>query len=246
MTRAVEHAYVLQAVVERWAQNHPCVVVAQADVKTRKHGVYVKVERQPDDPAIPLLIGDCAHNARQCLDHLAYRLAVAVAKSDPPPNEETTEFPIMGKDRHQFDSCLSQKIGPKKAIPRDLYALLERLQPYNGGDAEAFAVLQLLDNTDKHRFAPVVAGVAHVGQFNIGTLTVSQLAGPRVGAIDESTPVIEYTPTPGAAVDMDFQFTPSIAFDQGSPVAPGQPVFPVLERILGLINRVLPEFEAFL
>ena len=56
---------------------------------------------------------------------------------------------------------------------------------------------------------------------------------------------MEYTPTPGAPVDMDFNFSPSIAFDQGSPVAGGQLVFVVLSGILSLISKSLPDFESF-
>jgi hypothetical protein len=246
LTRAIEHLYSLQVAVERWAQTDPCVFVSQAEIKTRKHGIYVNILHQPTDSAIPLLIGDCAHNARQCLDHLAYQLAIFVSKTDPPPNEDTSEFPIMGKDRHQFDSALAQKIAPKKTIPSNLYTLLERLQPYNGGETEALAILHRLDNTDKHRFPPIVAGIGNIPRFNIGHLSVSQIEGPRVGAIEHGAPVIEFTPMPGSPVNMDFQFAPSIAFDKRSPVAAGQPVLPVLDGILGLIARSLPEFEAIL
>lgn len=246
LMRAIEHANSLQAAVERWAQGDPCVIITKADVKTRKHDISVEVVRQPTDPLIPVLIGDCVHNARQSLDHLAYQLAISVSGSDPPPNENTSEFPIIDRDRHQFDSCLSQKIGRKKSIPTDLYAFIEGLQPYNGGNGEWLAVLHGLDNMDKHRFPPVVAGIGQVGQFNIGTLSVSQLVGPRLGPIEHGTPVIEFTPLPGSPVDMNFNLTPSIAFDKGSPVASAQPVFPVLANILALTQNIIAEVEALM
>lgn len=246
LLRAVEHLRVLQSTVDRWAQEQPCVSVIQADVKTREHSWYVRVVQEPSDPVIPLLIGEAAHCLRQALDHLAYRLAAAIHGMDPPPNEESAGFPIYTGNSHQLDSTLQAKIAPKKSLPAGLYAILDGLQPYKGGDNEYLAALHLLDNTDKHRFLPLTAGVAEVTNFYIGSLSVSSLQGPRVGAVEDEAPVITWIPIPDTHTNMQFEFAPGIAFGKSSPVAPGQPVTVVFEGILRLVGRAIDECEPFI
>jgi hypothetical protein len=245
--RAVEHFHLLNAAILRWAVRDPCAVVHECEVETRKYVVRMRVFEQPTDPLLPLLIGDCVHNLRQALDHLAYALAVIVHGCDPPPNSETTEFPILHGDRHQFDSELSKKIGPKKRVPRDLYAELEALQPYNGPQNALLSILHDLDRLDKHRFPPIVAGAIEVPNFAIGELAGSQVFGPRVGAIEDGAVILSYIPIPGSKVEMDAQFRPSIAFDQGQTTAGGQLVVNVLGNMLGFVGQnVFPRLEPFL
>jgi hypothetical protein len=245
--RAIEHLQSLEAAVGRWLHRDACAVIEECEAKTRKHIVRIRVFEQPSDSLIPLLIGDCAHNARQALDHLAYMLAVHVAGSDPPPNAETTEFPILGKDTHQFDSELIKKIGPKSDVPSSLYTELEGLQPYHGGDRQLLAVLHHLDRLDKHRFLPVVAGIMQTPVFYIESLSATHIIGPRLGALEDGAVIIEYIPTPGTEVNMHAQFTASIAFHQRSPVAAGQPVIPLLNNILMFIEaQVWTRLEPFL
>jgi len=208
--------------------------------------VWVKVIDPPADPRIPLLIGDCVHNIRQALDHLAYRLAVVVRGSDPPPNADKTAFPICSS-RKFFDGGLPDRIGPRKAMPGGLYATLEGLQPYHGGDRQLLGVLHHLDNTDKHRFPPIVAAVTNVSGFRIAQAQVSFLQGPRVGPLEDDTPVIEYAPMPDTEVSMQLDYEPGIAFGKGSPVAAGQLVGPLLTSIrFYVLREVIEPLEAFL
>ena len=244
LSRAVEHLYALKAVTERWQQGEPCGIRHYCETQSRKHIFAMEVRSQPADPVIPFLIGDCIHNARHALDHLAYGLAVRVG-GDPPGNEETSQFPI--RKPSSFDGALANDIGPKKAMPKGLYAALEGLQPYHGGGLEVLGALDRLDKLDKHRFPPVVAGVGEVPSFHIGQLSVSYMQGPRVGAVKDGAPILEYVPQPGTDMNMDFEFIPAIAFDERSPVAAGQSVAPFLDSILSVISaRVFPTLEPFL
>lgn len=128
-----------------------------------------------------------------------------------------------------------------------MYAALEGLQPYQGGNRELLGALHTLDNLDKHRFPPLVAGVGRVETMNIGHFEGSHFAGPRFGALENEAEVVSYTPAPNSKVDMDLQFQGVIAFDKSSTVAPGQPVIDLLSATRNLIrDEVFPALEPFL
>jgi hypothetical protein len=244
--RAIEHLYALHGVIERWADDDPCTVREECEVKTRKHSVFLDVDSEPDATEIALIIGECVHGFRRALDHLAYELAIRVTGSDPPPNEDTTGFPVCRSKSH-LDGCLPVKIGKRKEMPEALYTALERLQPYHGGPRELLTFIEELDNRDKHRFPALVAGVGAVPNFHIEHAHLSYFAGPRIGPIEPGTPVVEYTPMPDEDVAMNFEFAPTITFAKGSPVAAGMPVLQVLINMRHFLRReVFPPLEPFL
>lgn len=251
LDRAVEHLYAIEAAAERWSQTNPCMAFDDCDIKTRHHRIFIEVERQPNDPLILLRVGDCIHNLRQSLDHLAYQLAIVARRADPPPNEETTGFPIVeakpvpgDRPRKRFDDGLAEKIARKRDMPPGMYTALEGLQPYHGGDRELLAVLSKLDNLDKHRSPPVVAGVALGHTLNFDSAQVLWLNGPRGGAIERGTPVIEYIPVDPTKVNMQFHFQGGIAFGESMPVAAGELILPLLSAIrLFILREVFPPLE---
>jgi hypothetical protein len=246
LNRALEHLYALHAIEQGWAERDSCVIVDECEIESRKNISRIRIFEQPADPLLRLLLGDVVHNLRQALDHLAYALAIRVAGVSPPPNEESTQFPITTAPE-KFAGGVPNKIGPRNRMPAGMDAALESFQPYNGGQAELLGVLHSLDNLDKHRFPPLVAGVARVESFNIGHFEGSHFAGPRFGALEDNAPVVEFTPTPGSEMNMQLQFQSVIAFDDSSTVAPGQPVIELLAAIRNLIrDGVFPMLEAFL
>ena len=244
--RALEQLNVLDAAIHRWADTEPCRVVHERDPQTGEQSLTVYVTAQPSDAIFQLLIGEIVHSLRTSLDHIAYRLAINVHGIDPPPNEATTEFPAMTGDAHQLDSELLKKIAPKKLMPPDLYAAIEGLQPYHGGKNDALALIHNLDNLDKHRFPPVVAGNAEIGSIHIGELQ-GQITKPiRVGALEHGAALIAFIPDPGTHVDVEADFKPSIAFGNGSPVRPGELVYPLLYDAVAFVqNTAFPALEPF-
>jgi hypothetical protein len=127
-----------------------------------------------------------------------------------------------------------------------MYAALEELQPYKGGNRVLLAALHHLDNLDKHRFPPVVASAGSVGSLNVESFQ-GYFAGPLLGALEDGAVVLEFIRQPDTDVDMEFEFAASIAFDQRSTVAAGQLVIPLLADIRNFVrNEVFPTFEPFL
>jgi len=206
----------------------------------------VYIDSPPTDAIFPLLIGEIVHTLRHSLDHVAYRLAIKVHGVDPPPNATTTEFPAMKIDAHQLDSELPKKIAPRKAMPPDLYAAIEGLQPYHGGKNAALALIHDLDNLDKHRFPPVVAGIAEFQDLHIEHLQGQLTKPPRIGAVEHGGALIAYIPDPGTRVALEANFKASIAFGDTSPVRPRELVYPLLMDCIAFVqNTAFPALEPF-
>jgi hypothetical protein len=237
--------YALHAAEQRWAERDTCLIVEESEVETRKRTFRLRVFEAPEDPQLRLLIGDVTHNLRHALDHLAYRLAIVVSGTDPPPNEATTQFPITSSPS-RFKDGLAAKVGPKGRMPQPLYDALESLQPYQGGNRVLLSTLYELDNLDKHRFPPLVAGTAWIGPLEIEHAELKHFVDPRIGAQEDGTPILTLDPT-DANVDMQLHFTGAVALHKGSPVAGGQPVIRLLSAIRALIrDEVFPTLEPFL
>jgi hypothetical protein len=244
--RALEDLNLLDAAIHRWADTEPCRVAHERDPQTGEQSLTVYVESPPNDAIFPLLIGEIAHSLRHSLDHIAYRLAIKVHGADPPPNETSTEFPIMTIDAHQLDSELPKKVAPRKVMLPGLYAAIEGLQPYHGGNNQRLALIHDLDNLDKHRFPPVVAGNADVQNLIIHNLQGQVTKPIRVGAVEHGAALIAFIRDPGTHVDVETSFKTAIAFGDSSSVSPGELVYPLLYDCVAFVQNVaFPALEPF-
>jgi hypothetical protein len=109
---------------------------------------------KPVDPSLPLAIGDCIHNLRSALDHLAFQLAVLNGKGA--EAESKISFPICLTE-NEFSRLIKKKVSP--FIDGQALAALKDLQPYKTGavhEADILWVLSQLDIIDKHRLLVVV------------------------------------------------------------------------------------------
>jgi hypothetical protein len=120
-----------------------------------------------DDWVIPsrcaTIIGDCLHNARSCLDHLAWQLA-----SNPGRN---TYFPICPTPE-------AFKLGAPdqmRTMKPSAMAKIETLQPYNQPAGYALSYLHELDIIDKHRLLLVT--------------TMQTTGGTATGGLPDNVPV---------------------------------------------------------
>jgi len=106
------------------------------------------------DPAttqrVSVLAGDFVHNLRAALDYLVWELSTKTQQRHPLP-----EFPIYQKPGPGGDGFHGSGIGKIRTLPEPAKVLIERLQPYQGGN-EALRDIQTLDNIDKHRRLAVI------------------------------------------------------------------------------------------
>ena len=114
----------------------------------------------------PLVIGDCVHNLRSALDHLAWQLATDRATGLAPKG---TEFPVfLERDKYKkLDRSGRPAPGSGAFKVRGMsaaaQAAIEGLQPYNRSDGvpelHPLWLLQALSNEDKHRVLSVVGTI---------------------------------------------------------------------------------------
>lgn len=107
--------------------------------------------------SLSLVVGDCVHNMRSALDNLAYQLAVSHKQTLSDSEAQRSEFPIFNR-RSEFHR-LTKKGTPApgsglrkiESIDPAAQAIIESVQPYNGGDWLFLMLLHELDRIDKHR-----------------------------------------------------------------------------------------------
>lgn len=99
-------------------------------------------------PDAELTFGDCIHNLRSALDHLAYQLVVLNKRT--PGNK--TFFPIHDRPPRTGVKHLWRKRPLVRDVSVKAYRLIESVQPYKRGNIGGrLAELRDLDNIDKHR-----------------------------------------------------------------------------------------------
>jgi hypothetical protein len=165
LMRAMEHLGELYAATQIFSESSAYALRIKPDPDTGEQVLEIKLASQPP-VNIGTLASDCVHNLRQSLDHLAYRLAIKISGSDPPPNEQTAGFPIHNSN-NGFRSNLAAKIGDSEKIPRPILKALTDLQPYNSWEGKQLAVLRDLDDRAKHRELPVCVGVVFPGDVGV-------------------------------------------------------------------------------
>ena len=134
-------------------------VVATLDEADHAVDFSLHVHEAPPLDQWALIFADCIHNIRAALDQLAWQL-------DPTPEAGAggTTFPIFTNAPKKWPP------GSVARMPAEAQAIIQRLQPYHAiataaaGEqaAEHFlAVIQELDNSDKHRVLLVPSTTVH-------------------------------------------------------------------------------------
>lgn len=154
----------------------------------------------PADPALPLILGDCLHNARSALDHLVFQLAILNRASS--AAAEKTAFPIC-LTSEKFRDATTRKVAPFISGPA--LTEIEKLQPYATGNAGAddiLWVLHQLDIIDKHRLLLVT-----VSKFRATSFTVTVPTGEQFA---HDMPPSNWKPSTGGAEIIRFDFSKAI------------------------------------
>ena len=100
------------------------------------------------DSNAELILGDCIHNLRSALDHLAYQLIVLNKKT---PNNRSS-FPIRRHPPRKRWKWWGKTPFLLANAGTSTNQIIESIQPYKGTDiGRRLAELRDLDNIDKHR-----------------------------------------------------------------------------------------------
>jgi hypothetical protein len=224
----------------------PYVAVGDHDTKTREFFVKVKVIRQQPD-TWPEIVGDCVHNMRAALDHIAWSLTAKTTSSPGYPKQ--IAFPIFATHA-EFVDRLTKVIGE---TPPETHAIFESCQPYHGPNGAArhpLMILKLLDDMDKHRRLHLVGGIS--SNFKVRFFLNDQpldVLDQRfaLGPFDDGDVIFRCRlKSPAPYVDAYFETAFQVAFDKEGP-ALGAPVDSMLKGLMDVVrNDILPLFEPFL
>jgi hypothetical protein len=242
--RAGEHLHGLKLEVERLVTKFNREgVVRDLDPSTGDH--VWKIAADPDETLrVCLLAGDFIHNLRSSLDHIVWELTDPTAREQRP----LPEFPIYENPGPGSDGFHSAGIPKIWSLPIEAKVLIERMQPYQGGN-KALLDIQRLDNIDKHRrlltvpygirrTAMVLARPGRVSGVKIGTI-----GGGRFKHGDEVTRVAASQPA-AEVENVQFYFVFQIALEEKGVSGP------IVEKLTPLYefvnDELLPQFEPFL
>jgi hypothetical protein len=170
LRRAIEHIEDFERNCREWLQDHPMRTrLDRIDDQTDE--VFVEFLK-PIPERLDAIYGDCVHNFRSVLDHIAVALAVGNGAA---PDDTTVEFPIsetykafFGCEPHEAHKGLPRWTGKYKIrhLSADAQSFIEDLQPFRRTESSwVLSELQYLDNRDKHRkvisnYVEVVATMA--------------------------------------------------------------------------------------
>jgi len=200
---------------------------------------------KPLPESIGFDVGDCAHNLRSALDHLAYTLAGGSTV-----NDTTVQFPIFTKE-----TDYKSRLGKLKNIPPGAVTIMDSLQPYHRGDTAdsgLLAMLSTLDNVDKHRRVLLTSSIASLKAIEVSERkgAVEILVHGRNGVAFENGAIVSTLEVilkhPGATVHVDFETVYAVALTEPAPFFE-RDVFKLLYEIGHYIAQdVFPRFEPFL
>lgn len=157
LVRADEHLKALNDAVRAFLETNPYEIVRE--VSRGGGSWYARVHRSPPE-SLGLLIGDCLHNLRSALDHVAWRLAGNSANRQ-------TEFPIFS-DKAAFDKKRGGGLWKMHDMPTGAQDIIESLQPYHGQpEREPLWLLQELSIEDKHHALNLVAAAIAEGSIAV-------------------------------------------------------------------------------
>jgi hypothetical protein len=129
--------------------------VIESDTDPGRYCVYFDFSTPPP-PAFSVIAGEIAHDLRSALDHLAWREAVeCVGPEQAECHATVITFPLA-KGPADFKSAQTLSY-----VGADARAVMERHQPYQGGQGDgpkSLGLLHWLNRIDKHRaLHPILA-----------------------------------------------------------------------------------------
>jgi hypothetical protein len=211
---AQHHLSVLESQIATFRKAHPTRVTVERDV-TRRAYIFRVWDVVEADPAWGLLVGDCVHNARTVLDHLAVQLSLLGQRGKLSDEQErSVAFPIFSDpDKYRVGGVRRVRFMRPKDRER-----IELLQPYHSWNESIWGALTMpgppapipnylnvvteLDNADKHRtvqavwFAPGLsrqpAAAQELGIIGTGTSIEALQEGAEIGlwSFDREPPPI--------------------------------------------------------
>jgi hypothetical protein len=215
------------------------------------HSYYpVKPQRVPDEFSVDL--GDCIHNLRSALDHLACHLVRISGGKDP----DRASFPVCQDEFRKNGYTWLKEPSLHIDVRPDIRDRIDAVQPYKGTKTgQRLLLLHKLDIIDKHRSLIITALAAANVNKTINQANCADARRYPSGSVSWISPkplqdgekCITYThEVPRLEIDPYLKVGVDILFGDGSP-ASGQSVVTVIADLVRLVrDEIVPDFVGFL
>jgi hypothetical protein len=240
--RAEDHLQAIKGEVAKF-DHGPDLIPGEYDPQTKTH-VFRAQHDPPPATALSAPIGEFLYNIRCALDYTVCELITLAGNQV----DHTKSFPIY-TDPIAYTNHSSTKIN---GVPAGAVASFERLQPFYGPNIyqpgwrdpkrEPLAVLQRLNNRDKHRTLTLIQEIGNIEpQFPNDPGLVTSPVRVR-GPLKRGAPIAAFAPE---ALDPDVEVNLAVTFhvrinDDEPPLVD---LVQTLDEILRVVwGRVVPEF----
>lgn len=251
LRRANGHLQAINDEISKFLASNPYRFIGEYDQARSEYVAKARQVVHPDVDGWATLIGDCVHNLRSSLDHLAVQLLLSQG-GVPKVGRGGTAFPIYrtaeGSKGRTRPAHISGLTG---TVSGSVHAVVQGVQPYNRVDdpnGHPLWILSELDNTDKHR--ALTTGTAALGGFAIGIGSCRDVAlvfdfVGFTGPFNEQTELARWavTPTgPNPYVDINANGPIDVVFDLTTGPAAGRPVLATLTDLRDYVSNIIDVF----
>jgi hypothetical protein len=248
LARAQQHLEALDQDVSRFLARDPYGVESELNEEGEVFRARVR-EEPPDEWGIA--IGECVHNIRTALDHLAWQLCIrhaghGLARTEFPIFRDPSVYSRVSRGKPTRGSGL-EKI---RGVEPDAQAIIERLQPYHAGEnveRHPLWVLQELSNINKHQVLHFTGAVLADTTYSLtGSITGQFRDEILFGPFEHGAEIARFwfSSALNPDVRVHAKFGLHVAFADGP--AHGAVVVPTLRDIIGFVRlRAVGHLERF-
>lgn len=158
--------------------------------------------------------------------------------------DPTVQFPIL-KDRGTFNG---RKLKIEKWVGPDVFAMIERMQPYNGAgpDKNGLLFIHTCDIADKYKLLVPFLGVPENSQVNlelVDEMTPTPFMHTEIVAssVKDNTQIARVRVSPAdSVVDVNIELSINVIFEATAPDT--YIVVPALQTLIGIVESVIGDF----
>lgn len=235
--RAEEHRARFTSEFREWVESASDRFIAHLDFEVRRlHLTY------PPPPVslindLAAIAGDCVHNLRSVLDHLAWQLVLANGGT---PGYRTS-FPLLGEPPACRECGADQPVEIHGGVHPEALAIVQAVQPFQGEFWwRNLRHLKRMDDRDKHRTLHVITGYFNTMLWGHDPANPPAEVPLVLTGWEDADAKLE--PAPGAQIAGEVRFY--LALAEHRPGADGARVAMVLEEmqteVLALVSLLAP------
>jgi hypothetical protein len=251
--RAKLHEHAVNGEIQRWYEAGAYTWAGEVQDNGHRH-IWRAVNPPANNPQWSAMVGDCVHNLRSALDHLAWQLVRLSGTDKPPPN---INFPIYNHrpgTRRTWWVPWSNKYPAMRIaghVRPEIFSIIEGIQPFNRTNSgDQLRLIREINNFDKHRDIIVVAGSVELastsGPGDPDAPPLSDLGRFTRLPVEHNQVVAEliYTERPRLEPDPNVSFHPFIS-TYGEPL--GRDLLgPLLSQLTYFVeDELIPLFAGF-